>query len=439
MITFAFLFLGLILGVHEVELEVEGNVAGIQLLLDGEEVGRLQGEPWRLEIDFGPRLQPHNLQAVAFDASGGELQHIRQLINLPRQRAETSLILEGEDPTHPDKARVVWQHIEYPTAESVSFRLNGESIPLTGVDEVRLPAYDPATIQVIDVDVRFADKTRYKAELTFGGQTMFGADTELTGFALLSSRRTPPGLRDLEGRFRSGEEPLRVVGVEKSPARIVMVVDQTAIPSLRRLGRYGSNLTSPRTALREGEELVFLFPEVKIVETSEVPARLFSMTQEFTVRDGSSIPWILTRVRAPEAEPQPYRRISDAIAVAGIQAAQGNRPRAVVLVLGDRIDDTSAYGADEVKRFIRDLRVPLFIWWTGRISGDNVVSESRRRLTQQTPWGPADDISSVTRFTQATSKVRAELDSQIVVWIEGSYLPNEIHLAKGVRGIKPAG
>ena len=58
-----------------------------------------------------------------------------------------------------------------------------------------------------------------------------------------------------------------------------MVIDQTALPSLRNLAQYGSNLTRPQTALREGEELVFLFPEVKMVETSEVPARLFSMTQ----------------------------------------------------------------------------------------------------------------------------------------------------------------
>jgi hypothetical protein len=218
-----------------------------------------------------------------------------------------------------------------------------------------------------------------------------------------------------------------------------MVIEQSAIASLRTLGEFGSNLTDSDSALRQGEELVFLFPEVKMIEDIQVPARLFSMTQEFTARDGPSIPWILTRVAPPDSEPQPYRRITDAVAVAGIQAAQGNRPRAVVLVLGDKITDTSAYGAGEVRRFLRDLRVPLFIWYTGRVSSDNLVSDDRRQLTQKTPWGTATDISSFARFMQATASVRGELDSQLIVWIEGNHLPNAIRLAKGARGFKLAG
>ena len=438
MITFAFLFLGLILGVHDVEMLVEGDVAAIQLVLNGQETVRIDGEPWQAEIDFGPDLKPHKLEAIAFDAEGREIDRARQLINLPRERAETAILLEGNDPKRPESARLVWQHIEYPTAASVSFSLNGEALTLNGPDHVLLPAYDPKELQVLDTELRFTDGTQYRAELTFGGQTMFGAETELTGVALVTTGGRSTDLRSLEGRFHSGGEPLRVVGVEKAPARIVMVIDQTAIPSLRILGEFGSNLTNTESALRQGEELVFLFPEVKMID-AEVPAKLFSMTQEFTSQDGSSVPWILTRVTPPESEPQPYRRISDAIAVAGIQAAQGNQPRAVVLVLGDQTNDTSAYRVAEVKRFLRDLRVPLFIWWTGRMSQDNVISESRRQLTQRTPWGTADDISSFTRFMGATARLRAELDSQFIVWIEGSYLPADIRLAKGARGIKLAG
>ena len=439
MITFAFLFLGLILGEHEVEMLVEGQVAAVQLVLDGVEVGRLEKEPWKLDVDFGADLRPHKLEAVAFDATGREIDRARQLINLPRERAETSLILEGQDPTRPDSARIVWQHIEYPTAEDVSFRFNGEPLPLTGADQVELPSYDPNELQVIDAAVRFADGTRYQAELNFGGRTMFGAETELTGLAVVQTGNTPVSLRAMEGRFRSGDEPVRVVGIERSPARVVAVIDQTAIPALRTLGEFGSNLTTPETALRQGEELVFLFPEVKIVESTEVPARLFSMTQAFTLQQGPSIPWILTRVSSPNGEPQPYRRISDALAVAGIEAAKGNQPRAVVLVLGDQINDTSAYNVDEVRRFLRDLKVPLFIWWTGHISQGDTRSEDRRQVSQKTPWGKADDISSFTRLMQATQKVRSELDRQLIVWIEGSYLPQNIELAKRARGIKLAG
>lgn len=438
MITFAFLFLGLVLGPHQVEFLVEGEVAAVRLELDGETVGELRAEPWRLQVDFGPALRPHKLEAIALDEKGQAIDTARQLINLPRERAEAALLLEGQDPQKPDSARLVWQHMEFETAEKTTFRFDGEVLPLSGPDQVQLPDYDPAALHAIEADIRFPDGVHYQAELSMGGQTIFGADTELTGLAVVSTDMDTPDLRSLEGRFRGGGEPLRVVGVERSPARVVMVVDQSALPALRKLGEFGGNLTNAQTALRPGEQLVFLFPEVKRIEGKGVPARLFSITQTFTAEHGSSIPWILTRISSPDMEPSPYRRISDAVAVAGVQAAMGNRPRAVVLVLGTEIADTSAYNVGEVRRFLQDLRVPLFIWWTGRPRAE-VTSDNQRQLTQRTPWGRADDISTFTRFMQATEKVRLELDSQLTVWIEGSFLPHTIELAKGARGIKLAG
>lgn len=438
MITFAFLFLGLILGTHEVEVLVEGEVAAVRLELDGEVVGEITDAPWQSRVDFGPVLQPHRLEAVALDAKDREIDRARQLINLPRERAEAALLLEGSDPRRPDSARLVWQHVEYQTAEKISFRFDGKELPLSGPDRVALPAFDPDALHSIEASVRFPDGVRYDAELNIGGQTIFGADTELTGVATVGQDMELPSLRSLEGRFRSGGEPLRVVGVERSPARVAMVVDQTALPALRKLAEYGSALTDARSALRPGEQLVFLFPEVRKVEGRVIPSRLFSITQTFTAEHGSSIPWILTRVPSPDPEPSPYRRISDALAVAGVQAAIGNRPRAVVLVLGTDKEDTSAYNVGEVRRFLQGLRVPLFVWWTGRPRGE-VTSDNERQLTQKTPWGRADDVSSFTRIMQAMDTVRIELDSQFTVWIEGSHLPHTIELAKGTRRIKLAG
>ena len=438
MITFALLFLGLILGVHEVEILVEGDVATVRLELDGELIGDLTAEPWRWDVDFGPALRPHKLEAIALDEQGREIDRARQLVNLPRERAEAALLLEGHDPRQPDSARLVWQHVEFMTAEKIAFLFDGEELPLSGPDQVELPDYDPSRLHSIEASLRFPDGVRYQSQLNIGGQTMFGADTELTGVTVVTRDSRLPNLRSLEGRFLSGGEPLRVVGVEKAPARIAMVVDQTALPALRKMGEYGGNLTNSQTALRPGEQLVFLFPEVKKIEGRGIPARLFAMTQTFTAEDGGSIPWILTRIAPPSQEPSPYRRISDALAVAGVQAAMGNRPRALVLVLGTKLQDTSAYDIGEVRRFLEDLSVPLFVWWTGHPSTE-LISESDRTLTRQTPWGRADDIATFNRFVQATEKIRIELDRQLTVWIEGSYLPHTIELAKGVRGIKLAG
>ena len=178
MITFAFLFLGLVLGVHEVELLVEGEVAEIRLELDGEVVAEISVEPWRTEIDFGPALSPHKLEAVALDVDGEEIDRVRQLINLPRQRAEAALLLEGPDPENPTSARLVWKHVEFQTAEKTTFLFDGEELPLSGPDQVLLPEFDAESLHSIEASIRFPDGVHYQAELNFGGQTIFGADTD---------------------------------------------------------------------------------------------------------------------------------------------------------------------------------------------------------------------------------------------------------------------
>jgi len=432
-IAFAFAFLGLILGPHQIELVVGGDVGLVRVELDGSLVGELTGEPWSLECDFGPELHPHKLEAIAFDPLGREIARARQLINLPRARAEAALILESDGGGSPETARLIWQHIEYSSAESVSFRFDDEELALIGPDRVLLPEYDPSSLHLLEAELRFPDGAHYRAELNISGRTGFGADAELTGLTLVA----PPGarldVRKLGGWFEKDGQAVETRGLERAPAKIVMVIDETAIPALRKLATYGSSLTTHNTDLRQGEQLEFLFPHARLATAKGDQSRLFSISQPFSSEDGS-IPWILTRLQPPE--PFPARRVNDAIGVAAVEAAAGSRPRAVVLVLGHELADTSAYGIREVEIFLRELRVPLFVWWTGHPLSEN-VGEGRRPLMVNTPWGRAQDISSLSRIIEATEILRLELDRQLTVWIEGSHLPSEIELTKrppsGVR------
>jgi hypothetical protein len=425
-IAFAFAFLGLILGPHQIAFVVEGDVALVRVELDGNLVAELTEEPWSLECDFGPELHPHELEAIAFDPLGREIDRARQLINLPRERAETALILEGDGAGNPESARLIWQHIEYSSAELVAFRFDGAELPLIAPNRVRLPEYDPSRLHLLEAELRFQDGAHYRAEVNISGRTGFGADAELTGLTLVAPPDSQLDVQDLGGWFERDGQVVEANGLERAPAKIVIVVDETAIPSLRRLAAFGSALTTHDTELREGEQLRFLFPNVRRTAAKGVPSRLFSISQPFSVEDGS-IPWILTRLQPPE--PSPARRVNDAIAVAAIEAAAGNRPRAVVLVLGRELEDTSAYGIGEVENFLRELRVPLFVWWTGQPLS-RTVSEDKRPLTMNTPWGKANDISSRNRIIDATETLRLELDSQVTVWIDGSHLPHEIELTK---------
>lgn len=435
MVVFASLFLGLVLGNQPIELVVEGDVATVRLALDGREVATLRGAPWKHEVDFGPNLRPHLLEAMALDAVGAALGGTRQWVNLPREAAEASLVLEGVDPARPDRARLIWQHIEYAKAESTAAFLDGAPLAVDPRGEIALPAYDPGQVHLLSAELRFDDGAHYRAELSSGGPGGSILDTELTGVAVRAAGSSPPTVDALAGRLQRDAEALRPVAVEKLPAKVVMVLEQGAIAPLRELAARGGSLVTNATGVKAGEEVRFLFPAVEMVPRRDVPARLFTMTQPFTRRDGS-FAFLLTHVPAPP--PQRYQRLTDAVAVAALQAAAGARPRAVVLVLGPQPKDESAYRVAEVLRYVEELRVPLLVWSTGRPSS-RTVSEDRRPLVTTTPWGKADDIGSLSRILRAVEGLRATLDHQYTVWVEGSHLPNSIALAPGAKGFQLAG
>ena len=436
MIAFATLFLGLVLGQQPVELAVQGSeVASVQLLLDSKPVATITSPPWKHGVDLGKTLRPHLLEARAFGADGTQLADVQQWVNLPRAPAEAALVLEGDDPMHPQRARLIWRHIEYATADSIAASLDGAPIAVAADGSMALPTYDPLQAHLLAAELRFKDGTHYRAELSLGGSAGASVDMELTGVPLRVDGNATPTVESLGKVLRLDGKPVQPVAVDKSPGRVVMVLDQGAAEQLRLLAAQGGSLLTPTTAVRAGEEVEFLFPNVEMVPGKDLPARLFTMTQPFT-RDSGSFAWMLTRVPVPAA--QQYQRLTDALAVAGLQAASGARPRAVVLVLGPEPKDESAYGAEEVLRFLEQLHVPLLVWSTGRPS-NKTLSEDRRPLHAASPWGKADDIGSVSRILEAVERLRDVLDHQHTVWVEGAHLPSSVTVDRSARGIHVAG
>ena len=424
MIVFATLFLGLVLGPQRIELAVEGAPAVVQLVLDGREVATLSKPPWIAEIDLGPSLTPHVLEAVARDAQGGVVSSARQWINLPRAAAEAALVLERQAGEAPRRARLVWHHIAYAHAEVVLARLDGAPLTVEPDGTIELPASDPAQVHLLEAELRFADGSHYATELAFGGPVETRMSAELTGVAVRASGPGMPAIVEVSDRLRDDGEPLRVAAVEKAPARVVMVLEESARGPLRDLAMRGNLPVTAQTTLQEGDEVRFLFPLADLVPRKDVPARLFKMTQAFKQRDGT-FGSLLIRVRAPQ--PERYQRLTDAIAVAAVEASAGSRPRAVVLVLGPQPKDESAYGVDEVLRFLDDLHVPLLVWTTGRPSA-KTISEDRLPLALPSSWGQARHIGSVSRLLRAVGSLRDVLDRQSIVWVEGAHLPQRISL-----------
>lgn len=439
-IAFVTLFLGLALGPFPVELTVQGPVAAVELMLDGAVAGRIEKPPWKGQIDFGSALVPHELVARALDAEGREMARTRQWVNLPRPAAEVEIVLEGAGP--PSRARLTWQSRTGEPPRSIQLTLDGRPLAVGTDGQAALPALDPESAHVLSAELRFPSSVVARRDVVFGGKYGSDVSTELTAVPV----RVRRGMRKedaFRGLLLAGGKPLTVAAVDEGPAAVFVVRDLGSDEGLKELG----NVKNKRTVqgqgtnqrltiesdflryeigLRKEDEVRFLWPVPKTYSGSGLPSELFDWSRAYTLRDGG-MHWLLTRLAAAGATPG-RQQLADAVAVAALQALSDSRPRAVVLVLGPAPEDASRYDPATVRQYLAAIRVPLFVWATDK--------EAAASPALAAAWGKVEDVSTVTRLRGAVARLRDELESQRIVWVEGTHLPQSIALAAGAEGIE---
>lgn len=459
-LVFLTLFLGLVSGPQPVALQVAGAPAAVEIRLDGRAAAHLSGPPWRAEVDLGPLL-PRELTAIARDAHGGELARTSQWLNMPRPPAEAQILLERDAQGRPVGAQVLWQSSTAAPPLAVMVTLDGVPLRTRGISgvpgaagagvAVELGASDPATPHVLSAELRFENGVVARRDLAFGGELGDEARTELTAVALRRELpgKTPPPKSAAREWLRGPRGPLAPLAVETGGADVILVRDLSAREAVARYGRgrqgpsrsgmptlRGGVVVLPaqdtlrfEARLSKGTRLRFLWPTAKFERTGALLSKLFDSSQSFPAEE-AGIAWLLTKVEHPLERPE-RQRFTDAVAIAGVQAAAGGRPRAVVLVLGERpTEDPSFHAPARVRDYLAALRVPLVVWSLGGLEAPAVKA-----------WGGAVDVSSLTKLRRATAALRKELEAQVVVWVEGAYLPQEIELtaAATAAGVSAAG
>ncbi len=234
MISFASLFVGLVLGIVDVQLLAGEGVDRVALFLDGRPVAELR-EPFETSVDLGCEPAPHELVAVAYDARGTELDRARQWVNRPRPAAEASLVLEEGRGGRGRFARLTWRALVGETPDSVTVSLDGAPVPVSDPSRIELPPFEPSRVHVLRVVLDFGEGVSASTELVFGGAAKAGAQTELTAVAVaLEKGATLPGPGDLAGWFEADGSLLEVAAVETGGADVVFVAEGSAGQELRR-------------------------------------------------------------------------------------------------------------------------------------------------------------------------------------------------------------
>ncbi|HEX6901524.1 MAG TPA: hypothetical protein VF789_17485 [Thermoanaerobaculia bacterium] len=431
-IAFLSLFFGLITGSYPVELSVNGPVAAVEILVDGKTAARLNGPPWKADVDFGRDLLPHEIMARALDASGQEIGRAQAWANLPNSLTKVEILTEGDPGAPPRAARIAWTHLKGAKPQSMSLSFDGAALALDGEGRAMLPAHDLKTLHVLTAEVHFSPLEIIRRDLAYGGEFGSEVSTELTAIPVRLRRGKLPPAEQLDGWFAAGGQPLPVIAVEEGPAHLLVVRSPDAKEIAGKLGTAGIRANHPRgQKLGEGQVARFLSPHPLRFETSESLADLFDVSPAFTVRTGGFVQLLesIHRRTQPGEKVVPGKRIADAVAVAGLTAINENRRRAVLLVLSGDEKDDSRQDPASVRKFLEAIRVPLFVWCLNKPAPDSPLAA----------WGECKDAKSAQTLTLAIEEIRRELDSQRIVLVDGRHLPQSIALTPAAGQVELVG
>ena len=440
MIEFVSLLLGLLVGVHPVEVSVVGQVAAVEIRLDGATVATWTGEPWGGGVDFGADLAPHEVEAIARDAAGRELGRARRWVNLGEQGATAaSMAFAGEEPGRPRAVGLKWESYGQLRPRSIEVLFDGQSLAIEDPASIPLPSYDPAALHFLSATLHFDNQRVSRLEAAFGGGRGSEIETELTAVAVILDKgvRMPPA-DELGEWFTKQGERLQVHGVETGSPELVVVRDPTVVEALRDIDagiRYrtqGRNLGGFRGG---GVRPDWIGPDVRarFVSPVAVPLapgrlapRMFLQSPRLDAGENGFL-W-LAEQHPPSSFPS---SLAAAVALAGLQAHDSKRPRAVVLLVGDAEVAPNQLTPAVVRAYLARLRVPLFVFALSAGSAHEEWGEVR-------VLGP-EMAHSLKRLDAAFKPVRQRLKSQRIVWLQGRHLPDSIELAPAVQGVRLAG
>jgi hypothetical protein len=433
MVEFLTLFLGLVVGQQNVELTVAEQVARVELRLNGDVLASRDGEPWRMRCDFGRELHPGRLKAIAYDEQGRVIGIDEQWINLPKDRAEAAIVAERDSSGRVVAARLTWRSPEFEKPKNITVTLDGNELKVRAPYVIDLSGVDSSSSHLLRAEFGFGDNLRLTRELAFGKVFSGVHSSGLTALpVVLDDIDELPPTEQLEGWFVAGDDALQIAAVERDTAQLVVVADPTTIGlveslfenrkdrgSRRRRGGDGPRFVDE---LAEDVEMRVLIPEPVIPQGRSEAALLFPLSR----KPAPGTQGILKTVIA--ANPGGFLgaglMMGDAVAMAAMSAAEDNRRRAVLVLLGEEREDISRVAPASVRAFAEDLRVPLVVW---DLSGE--------RKAPLEGWKPDRELLDADDLRRANRRLRYLLDQQRIVWVGGRHLPQELVLGPAAEGI----
>jgi len=431
-VQFLTLLVGLVTGGQVIEVSVSAPVARVELRLDGRTVASRSGPPWSLGCDFGRHPRPAELVVVAFDEAGREIGRDRQWVNVPGRSVEAAIVPEMDAQGRIVAARITWNGHAYGDPRRIRVEIDGERVKVDFPYRIDLSGYPDDEPHVLAAEVSWGRDLELRRELAFGRGFSGTFASGLTAVPVqLDGLDELPPVDRLGGWLTVAGEPVDPAAVEAGPVDLVIVRHPSADRRLRELysqqrdatRRGGRRMRAAIDDLGEDVGVLVMLPEPVLGETTGArPTLLFPVSEEPEPgREG------FLRLAGGEghgAMMSVTMRLANAVALAGMRAAENDHRRAVLLVLGDRRDDESFLSPEAAVGYLADLRVPLVVWDLSEDAG-----------AVQPGWPVDLRVENLDDLRRAVRRLRYLLETQRIVWVGGEHLPQMIELGDAADGV----
>lgn len=226
----------------------------------------------------------------------------------------------------------------------------------------------------------------------------------------------PPG--EMAGWFEARGAPLEVLAFDDDRQEVVLVCEASAKDALRRVnGRRDDRVVG------RGNDLGFryLWPISESKRQSTMLVNSNPISQTFTRDNGGISLALLTRLNWPAAPPKDSRsRTRSPWPRSPLPRSSATGPWCSSSV---PMRSTRRLSPREAES--EHLRVPLAVWSVGKT-----------RSPEAARWRGAIAVSTRREIDAALTSLYDRLNRQRIVWVGGSYLPQEVVISPAARGLQ---
>jgi hypothetical protein len=228
-----------------------------------------------------------------------------------------------------------------------------------------------------------------------------------------------PSPQDVAGWLQAHGKALPVFAVRQEPALLFIVRDNLLRQPLPISAEDKERLKKAPKGVTQQDDVYFQDTVPQLNQDGDRPTAIFGHELVRRAHKKAGMDFVIRHLGPKGSDSGEPQRLVDAMVAAGQGAAQSGRPRAVVLLIDPASDDASQIPPQHAAAYLKTLHIPTFVWSLGDGSRSATVAAFHQPGSDYGPTSAAQMLTALDRT----------LRRQVIVWLEGRHLPQDIRLS----------